>query len=67
MNVQSLGSSSYNQMFQPADKSGGQTIRQQSAQPQGPPEESRESASVQKAESAQPAEGGSSQSIDFYA
>lgn len=67
MNVQSLGSSSYNQMFQPADKSGGQTIRQQSAQPQGPPEENREGTAVQRAESAQQVEGVKSQSLDFYA
>lgn len=67
MNIQSLGSSNYNQMLQTADKSGGQTIRPPSAQPQGPPEESRESAAGQRAESVQQTEGAKSQSIDFYA
>lgn len=67
MNIQSLSSSNYNQMLQTADKTGGQTVRQQAAQPQGPPEESRESGAKQSAESAKQAEGSQSQSIDFYA
>ena len=68
MNVNSVSSTSYNQMFQStAEKSGGQIVRQQAAPPQGPAEENQEDTSVQSAEVMQSAEGTGSKSLDFYA
>lgn len=68
MNINGLGSAAYNQKFEtPAERSSGQTVRQQAPPPQEPPEDSVRSASMRNPETVQKTEGMESKSIDLYA
>ena len=67
MNINSVGSTTYDQMFQStAEKSGGQTVRQQAGPPQGPVAENKESVSTPRSEAVQNTEGVGSRSLDIY-
>ena len=68
MNIDGLGSVAYNQKFEtPAERSSGQTVRQQAPSPQEPPEDTVRSASMRNPETVQQTEGMESKSIDLYA
>ena len=69
MNINGLGGAASNQKYQtPAERSSGQTVRQQAPPPeQEPVQENRMSASMRAPDAVAGTEGMDSKSIDLYA